>query len=103
MTPKQAAVVGAIRTLSAGGVIPTYREIAKKAGIASIGGLAAIIDQLCADGILTRERNRFRTVKIVEGPTREAMERWSDEEVVRIHGIAFDIISDRARREAVSA
>jgi repressor LexA len=99
------AALDFIRGYMAGsnGVAPTYDEIREALGLASKGGVNRLLNELQERGFLTFTANRPRSIQLVAGPSRETMETWSDEEVVRVHGIAFDILHTRCVKLAVSA
>lgn len=99
------AVINALRDLMRDlGHSPSVREISGHIGTRGVGHVHRALDELKEAGVVTWEKGRSRTLRIVqEGPTREAMERWSDEELERVRGSAYQILADRARREAVSA
>lgn len=103
MTPKQAAVVAAIRELTVDGVAPTYKQILQHTGIKSGGSLCATIDRLVRQGVLVREAYRSRSLRIVEGPSREEMERWSDVEVRRVTLDLYEIGRARGLGRRVAA
>jgi repressor LexA len=99
------AALDFIRGYMAGsdGVAPTYDEIRDALDLASKGSIARMLKRLQDRGYLTFEPSKARSIQLVQGPTRETMETWSDEEVVRVHGIAYDILHTRCVKLAVSA
>lgn len=102
-TARQHQLVEAIRCMNAAGVTPTYERLRERLGLASRSGVFRLLELLRDQGRVEWEPHRAGTLRLIEGPSREAMERWPDEEVMRVCGIAYDILADRARREAVTA
>ncbi len=65
MTPRQKAVLDAVRDLTVDGVAPTFQEIADRVRT-SKGGVHRYIEHLEAQGLIIRgERRDARTLRVV--------------------------------------
>lgn len=64
MTPPQKRVLNAIADLTSEGVSPTYRAVARKAGL-GVGNVYRIVDILQADGLVMKMQGRARTLRVV--------------------------------------
>lgn len=85
MTPTQAKMLAAIRDHTVDGVPPNYDQLASAMGWVSRGNVVRILALMRADGLVDWERGRTRSLRILtDGPSRSAMERWSDDEVRRV-------------------
>jgi SOS-response transcriptional repressor LexA len=88
MTPRMQQALDAIRRLTVKGVAPTYDELAADMGLTTKSAAFRIVKLLRERGLVTSEGGTQRNIKIVEGPTRAAMEAWSDAEILRVQ---FDL------------
>lgn len=91
MTPKSKQALDVIRALTVDGVSPTLDEIASALGLTGKSGVHRMLGQLEREGLIVRDRYAARSIRIVEGPTREQMEIWSDAEIVRVANLAIEI------------
>lgn len=106
MTPIQAQTVDFIRNYQAehGGVSPTYDEVAIWLGIASKSGVNRILVELQERGKLMFRHGHARSIVLLDGPTREQLEHWSDDEVRRVALALHEISRERGlNRARVSA
>lgn len=74
MTPRQHVVLDAIRTLSAGGVCPSYEELCDHTGVSSKGEMCRIIGILEEEGFVTRA-GRARALMVTTPEPIEKMTR----------------------------
>lgn len=97
MTPVQNQTISYIRAYRAehDGVSPSYGEIADWLGLKARSGVYRILHELKARGLLTFSPHRARSVVLTEAPARATMERWSDEEIVRVRLDLQDIATQR--------
>jgi len=64
MTPRMLLVLNVLEEFwDRNGYGPTYRELAARSGIRSVGNIAEVIKQLEEAGYVTRRKNRNRSVK----------------------------------------
>ena len=88
MTPKQRAMLQAIRDLTRQGVPPTYEELRERLGLASKSGVHRLIVQLVAKGLVTTPggRGSHRTVRVIEpdGPSDGELDLMTDRSLQRL-------------------
>jgi DNA-binding MarR family transcriptional regulator len=78
MTPRQLSVCRAIQAhIDREGVSPTYEELAEKLGIGKVS-VYEHVDALIKQGVLAKERNKTRSLRVVRAPStalRESVKR----------------------------
>lgn len=68
LTPTQTSVLSVIRRFhSENGYAPSYREIAKGAGLKSLGQVARAVQSLEERGCIRRIPDRVRSIQIISG------------------------------------
>ncbi len=96
MTPIHAKMLTAIRDNTVDGVPPTYKVLARKMGWASAANVVRVLLLMREAGLVDWDRQRARSLRILtDGPSRVAMERWSDDEVRRVTNDLLMIRSER--------
>src|SRR4051812_23428839 len=89
-SPRQVATLAAIReTVLARGYAPTLRELGRMLGIRSTNGVEDHLKALVKKGLLVREANKARTIKLA-GSAREALyagQRALVRSVLERHGV----------------
>ncbi|WP_431490944.1 LexA family protein [Paraburkholderia fungorum] len=100
MTPVQHQTITYIRAYRAehDGISPSYGEIADWLGLKAKSGVYRILRELKARGLLTFAPHRARSIVLTEAPSREIMERWSDDEITRVASELHAIARLRQRR-----
>lgn len=95
MTPCMKQALDAIRRLTVDGVSPTYRDLQAELGLASVSGVHRLVHSLIRAGALRQPGHGYRSIEIVEGPTRDQMENWSDAEIRRVALVLYEIGRER--------
>lgn len=68
LTPKMSACLNFVRDFTqAGGVCPTFREIAAGIGVSSTNAVQQIVDKMVERGHIIRLRGRRRGLRVVSG------------------------------------
>jgi len=99
MTPVQSKLLEAIRDNTVDGISPSYGLLAQKMGWVSKGNVFRVLKLMRADGVVEWDPRRRNSLRILaDGPSRAAMDRWSDDEVARVQ---LDLI-DIARRRQIA-
>jgi SOS-response transcriptional repressor LexA len=86
MTPKQAAILNAIKALTKDGVSPSYAEIGAYMGGVSKGNIFRHLQILQKEGKIVMRSNSARSIHLIEDDTysRMRLEQLEDETVAQI-------------------
>ncbi|NQE62932.1 hypothetical protein [Caulobacter sp. RHG1] len=95
-TRRQQQLIQAIRDMNAAEEPITYDRLCERIGMVSKGGVSRLLNLLRKEGRVDWHPRQHGTLRLVEGPSRAEMERWSDEELARVAYDAFQIEAARS-------
>lgn len=102
MTPIQGRVLDAVRDLSTTHSSPSVRDIVRHINASGVSVVHAALLRLRDVGLVTWTEGEFRSIRVLaDGPTRAAMERWSDAEVRRVALALHEIARERGLNRVV--
>lgn len=96
-TARQQHLIEAVRALNAAEIPITYERLRERLGLASKSGVHRLVHALIEQGRLHALPRRNGTLRLVEAPTRAAMERWTDAELMMVRSWAGAILAGRER------